>query len=81
MRTITQFLAFGLVVWAAVNGFEQNSIGWGIVAICGSIYLAAWSISDQIARGLNRLDEIAAGLKQSGLLRDESEDDDEIDEG
>jgi hypothetical protein len=76
MSLIAQYIAFVSMLWAAVNAFQQNSVGWGTVAICGSIYLAVWSISEQIARGLNRLDEIAAGLKRSGLLRDESEDDD-----
>jgi hypothetical protein len=41
-----------------VKAIDENSAGWGSVAACLMLYLAAWSIGEQLTRALDRLDEI-----------------------
>ena len=45
-------------VIALQRAVEQNSTGWGAVAICLVVFVMVGSVGEQLARVLDRLDEM-----------------------
>jgi hypothetical protein len=53
------------VVISLSKAVTERSVGWGSVAICLMIFLAAWSVGHQLTRAINRLDDIARVIAHS----------------
>lgn len=50
------------VLYLLNEAISKNSAGWGSAAICLMIYLAFWSLGDQVARALDRINDIERRL-------------------